>query len=195
MQSLAIPQHPVETTEKDFDSLGLSQSILRCVRLVGFEHPTPIQAAVIPPALTGRDLIGLAETGSGKTAAFALPLAERLAHGRKACAALIVSPTREIALQTQAFLDALRRRPPAQDRLPDRRRQDGAAASHGAAPPARRHRRHPRPPARPRRAAAPRGSTDFNLLVLDEADHMLDMGFMPQVNRILAGAAARNGRR
>ena len=80
MQTLAIPQHPVETTEINFESLGLSQSILRCVRLVGFEHPTPIQAAVIPAALTGRDLIGLAETGSGKTAAFTLPIAERLAQ-------------------------------------------------------------------------------------------------------------------
>jgi len=105
MQSLAIPQHPVETTEKDFGSLGLSQSILRCVRLVGFEHPTPIQAAVIPAALSGRDLIGLAETGSGKTAAFTLPITERLAQDPKS-RALIVSPTREIALQTQAFLDA-----------------------------------------------------------------------------------------
>src|SRR3954452_24019109 len=104
MQSLAIPQHPVETTEKDFDSLGLSQSILRCFRLVGFEHPTPIQAAVIPTALTGRDLIGLAQTGSGKTAAFALPIAERLTHGR-GVRGLILSPTREIALQTQAFCE------------------------------------------------------------------------------------------
>src|SRR6195952_3186334 len=103
MQSLAIPQHPVETTEKDFASLGLRQSILRCVRLVGFEHPTPIQAAVIPAAPAGRDLTGLAETGSGKTAAFPLPITERLAHDPKA-RALIVSPTREIALQTQAFL-------------------------------------------------------------------------------------------
>ena len=64
MQTLAIPQHPVETTDKGFDSLGLSQPILRCIRLVGFEHATPIQAAVIPPALAGRDVIGLAETGS-----------------------------------------------------------------------------------------------------------------------------------
>src|SRR3978361_1071177 len=91
MQSLAIPQHPVETTEKDFASLGLSQSILRCVRLVGVETPTPIQAAVIPAALSGRDLIGLAETGSGKTAAFTLPITERLAPHPNA-PALIVSP-------------------------------------------------------------------------------------------------------
>jgi ATP-dependent RNA helicase RhlE len=182
MQSLAIPQHPVETTEKDFDSLGLSPSILRCVRLVGFEHPTPIQAAVIPAALSGRDLIGLAETGSGKTAAFTLPITERLAHDPKA-RALIVSPTREIALQTQAFLDAfggdyglktvcliggvkmgpqhtgLRRKPhvivATPGRLLDHVEQGTARLS------------------------------DFNVLVLDEADHMLDMGFMPQVNRIL----------
>jgi Superfamily II DNA and RNA helicases len=75
MHSAAIPQHPVETTKQKFDSLGLSAPILQSVRNLGFEHPTPIQAKVIPVALSGRDLIGLAETGSGKTAAFCLPLA------------------------------------------------------------------------------------------------------------------------
>lgn len=179
---LAIPQHPVETTDQSFESLGLSQPILRCIRLVGFEHPTPIQAAVIPAALTGRDLIGLAETGSGKTAAFTLPIAERLARDPKG-RALILSPTREIALQTQAFLDAfggdyglktvcliggvkmgpqlqgLRRRPhvivATPGRLLDHLEQGSARID----------------------------TTD--MLVLDEADHMLDMGFMPQVHRIL----------
>jgi ATP-dependent RNA helicase RhlE len=182
MQTLAIPQHPVETTDQSFESLGLSQPILRCIRLVGFEHPTPIQAAVIPAALTGRDLIGLAETGSGKTAAFTLPIAERLARDPKG-RALILSPTREIALQTQAFLDAfggdyglktvcliggvkmgpqlqgLRRRPhvivATPGRLLDHLEQGSARID----------------------------TTD--MLVLDEADHMLDMGFMPQVHRIL----------
>lgn len=182
MQTLAIPQHPVETTDKDFESLGLSQPILRCIRLVGFEHPTPIQAAVIPAALTGRDLIGLAETGSGKTAAFTLPIAERLARDPRG-RGLILSPTREIALQTQAFLDAfggdyglksvcliggvkmgpqlqgLRRRPhvivATPGRLLDHLEQGTARID----------------------------QTD--VLVLDEADHMLDMGFMPQVHRIL----------
>src|SRR4051812_44772792 len=108
MQSLAIPQHPVETTEKTFEQLGLSQAILRCIRLVGFEHPTPIQAAIIPAALTGKDLVGLAETGSGKTAAFTIPIAERLASSTTSSMktrGLILSPTREIALQTQTFLD------------------------------------------------------------------------------------------
>ena len=182
MQTLAIPQHPVETTEQSFESLGLSQTILRCVRLVGFEHPTPIQAAVIPAALTGRDLIGLAETGSGKTAAFTLPIAERLAHSLQA-RGLILSPTREIALQTQTFLDlfggdyglrtacliggvkmgpqlqALRRRAhiivATPGRLLDHLEQGTARLN------------------------------DVGILVLDEGDHMLDMGFLPQVHRIL----------
>src|SRR2546430_13068489 len=82
MHSVAIPQHPVSTTDKPFDSLGLSPAVLDVVRKIGFEHPTPIQAAVIPAALSGRDVIGLAQTGSGKTAAFVLPLAERLTHRR-----------------------------------------------------------------------------------------------------------------
>jgi ATP-dependent RNA helicase RhlE len=177
MQSLAIPQHPVETTEKSFESLGLSHSILRCIRLVGFEHPTPIQAAVIPAALTGSDLVGLAETGSGKTAAFTIPIAERLAS----------SPTKSLKtrglIQTQTFLDlfggdyglrtacliggvkmgpqhtALRRKPhiivATPGRLLDHMEQGTARLG------------------------------DVDVLVLDEADHMLDMGFLPQVLRIL----------
>src|SRR5688572_10145518 len=104
MHTAAIPQHPVETTQIEFESLGLSAPILQSIRRLGFVHPTPIQAKVIPVALSGRDLVGLAETGSGKTAAFCLPLAERLTHGQ-GIAALILSPTREIALQTQAFLE------------------------------------------------------------------------------------------
>ena len=104
MQNFAIPQHPVPITDRDFASLGLSPEILRLVARVGFVNPTPIQAAVIPASLTGKDIVGLAETGSGKTAAFCLPLAERLTHGR-GTRGLILSPTREIALQTKAFLD------------------------------------------------------------------------------------------
>lgn len=182
MQTLAIPQHPVETTDQSFESLGLSSPILRCVRLVGFEHPTPIQAAVIPVAMSGRDLIGLAETGSGKTAAFTIPIADRLAREPRT-RGLILSPTREIALQTQAFLDGfggeyglrtvcliggvkmgpqlqgLRRRPHIIVATP------GRLLDHLEQGTARLDQTH--------------------VLVLDEADHMLDMGFMPQVNRIL----------
>src|SRR6201992_2630871 len=107
MQTVAIPQHPVQTTDKPFSELGLSETILRLVERIGFVHPTPIQAAVIPVALAGRDLVGLAETGSGKTDAFVLPLAERLTHGQ-GLRGLILSPTREIALQTKAFLALFR---------------------------------------------------------------------------------------
>ncbi len=70
---VAIPQHPVRTIDKPFSSLGLSEPILRIVKRLGFEHPTPIQSEIIRLALAGQDLIGLAQTGSGKTAAFVIP--------------------------------------------------------------------------------------------------------------------------
>ncbi|HEV8631296.1 MAG TPA: DEAD/DEAH box helicase, partial [Thermoanaerobaculia bacterium] len=104
MFSGAIPQHTVPTTDKCFAALGLAEPIQDALREIGFESPTPVQAEVIPLALSGRDVIGLAQTGSGKTAAFCLPLAQRLWHGR-GVRGLILSPTREIALQTQAFLE------------------------------------------------------------------------------------------
>jgi superfamily II DNA/RNA helicase len=181
--TLAIPQHPVPITQLSFADLGLSRQILRCVERIGFVHPTPIQAAVIPTALAGRDLIGLAETGSGKTAAFCLPLAERLAAHGRGVRSLIVSPTREIALQTMAFLElfggeyglrtvcliggvkmtpqirGLAQKPDILVVTP------GRLLDH-----------------------VERGTArldDVEELVLDEADHMLDLGFMPQVQRIL----------
>jgi len=178
----AIPHHPVQTTEKTFADLGLSDAVLRAVAHVGFEHPTPVQAAVVPTALTGRDLIGLAETGSGKTAAFVLPIAERLTHGR-GLRGLILAPTREIALQTKAFLDLfgthnkLRtvcliggvRIGPQMDDL--RKKPDIIVATPGRLV-----------------DHMQRGTVKLDTvqeLVLDEGDHMLDMGFLPQVERIL----------
>jgi len=182
MAMRGIPQHPVKTTDKSFADLGLTAPILAILREIGFEHPTPIQAAVIQTALSGGDVIGLAQTGSGKTAAFALPLAERLTHGR-GVRGLILSPTREIALQTKAFLDvfgvdhelntacviggvkmspqieALRGEPDiivaTPGRLLDHVRQ-----------------RHVKLGA-------------IEELVLDEADHMLDLGFLPQIRDVL----------
>ncbi|HJX26391.1 MAG TPA: DEAD/DEAH box helicase [Thermoanaerobaculia bacterium] len=182
MHSAAIPQHPVETTKQKFDSLGLSAPILQSVRNLGFEHPTPIQAKVIPVALSGRDLIGLAETGSGKTAAFCLPLAERLNHG-SGISALILSPTREIALQTQAFLEIF-----------GEQHQIHTACLIGGVKMGPQVRALGNKPdivvATPGRLLdhMERGTAKMNrvhYLVLDEADHMLDMGFMPQVLRIL----------
>jgi ATP-dependent RNA helicase RhlE len=182
MINAAIPQHPVPTTEQFFSNLGLSPEILETVRAIGFEHPTPIQAAVIPIALTGRDVIGLAQTGSGKTAAFALPLAEKLTHGR-GVRGLILSPTREIALQTKAFLDLFGanhelntacviggvKMTPQFDAL--RSKPDIVVATPG------RLLDHVQ-----RRTVS---LNDIEVLVLDEADHMLDLGFLPQMRDIL----------
>src|SRR5688572_20062705 len=105
MHTAAIPQHPVDTIiDSTFAKLGLSPEVLSTIEKIGFVHPTPIQDSLIPTALTGRDVIGLAQTGSRKTAAYVLPMAERLTHGR-GVRGLIMAPTREIALQTKAFLD------------------------------------------------------------------------------------------
>ena len=88
-----------------FDSLGLIPSLLKNVREAGYSVPTPIQEAVIPSVLAGKDVLGCAQTGTGKTAAFALPILQRLAETRprmnaKVIRSLILSPTRELALQT-----------------------------------------------------------------------------------------------
>lgn len=178
----AIPQHPVETTDQDFKSLGLSDAIVGVIEKIGFRHPTPIQAAVIPPALAGRDLIGLAQTGSGKTAAFALPIAERLTHGR-GVRGLILSPTREIALQTKAFLDlfgaehdlatacligGVRMRPQTEAL---KKQPDVIVATPGRLLDHVRQ-RHVK-------------LDEIEQLVLDEADHMLDLGFLPQMREVL----------
>ena len=93
-----------------FKELNLSAPLLRAVQEAGYETPSPIQAAAIPPVLSGRDLMGCAQTGTGKTAAFALPMLDRLtanAPRRKgAIRALILTPTRELALQIGESFDA-----------------------------------------------------------------------------------------
>jgi ATP-dependent RNA helicase RhlE len=182
MFNASIPQHPVETTDKPFTALGLSPEVLKTVEEIGFVHPTPIQAAVIPTSLTGKDVIGLAQTGSGKTAAFVLPMAEKLEHGR-GVRGLIMAPTREIALQTKAFLDLFGRNhnlntacliggvrmKPQLDAL--RENPDVVVATPG------RLLDHVE-----RRTV---NLEKVEILVLDEADHMLDLGFLPQIRAVL----------
>lgn len=183
MQSFAIPQHPVATTDKPFSSLGLSPPILKVIEQIGFQYPTPIQSEVIPLALSGRDLIGLAATGSGKTAAFSLPLAERLSHG-KGLRGLILSPTRELALQTKAFMDLF-----GQDRHLDTACLIGGVRM---GPQFEALKRGPDVVvATPGRLLDHIERRTLKLdaieeLVLDEADHMLDLGFLPQVQEILS---------
>src|SRR5688500_20249560 len=87
--------------EATFDELGLQQPLLDAVRDAGYEHPTPIQAQAIPRALKGRDLMGLAQTGTGKTAAFTLPIVDRLLGGPQRTRALILTPTRELCVQVE----------------------------------------------------------------------------------------------
>jgi ATP-dependent RNA helicase RhlE len=177
-----IPQHPVDTVDDTFDNLGLAPEILAIVKKIGFSNPTPIQAAVIPVALTGRDVIGLAQTGSGKTAAFVLPMAERLTHGQ-GLRGLILAPTREIALQTKAFLDL----------FGQKHNLETACLIGGVkmGPQFDALKGHPdiivATPGRlldhvKRRTAS---LDKIEMLVLDEGDHMLDLGFLPQIREIL----------
>ena len=85
-----------------FAELGLSPKLLEAIEAAGYTDPTPIQAGAIPPALAGRDVLGIAQTGTGKTASFTLPLIERLSRGRAKARmprSLIIAPTRELAAQ------------------------------------------------------------------------------------------------
>src|SRR5688500_3880363 len=92
---------PTSTT---FADLGLPEHLLQALAAVGYESPSPIQAATIPPLLAGRDVLGQAQTGTGKTAAFALPILARIDHAQKAPQALVLAPTRELAIQVaEAF--------------------------------------------------------------------------------------------
>jgi ATP-dependent RNA helicase DeaD len=90
--------------EQTFSDLGLDSAVLKALKDVGYETPSAIQAATIPPLLAGRDVVGLAQTGTGKTAAFALPILSRLDLSQKTPQALVLAPTRELALQVcEAF--------------------------------------------------------------------------------------------
>ncbi len=102
--------HAAPTAVASFDTLGLIDPLRRALTDSGYTTPTPIQAKSIPSLLEGRDLLGLAETGTGKTAAFALPLLQRLAAADKrplprTCRALILAPTRELAIQIAESID------------------------------------------------------------------------------------------
>jgi ATP-dependent RNA helicase RhlE len=167
-----------------FAALGLAPELVRAVADEGYAQPTPIQSEAIPLALAGRDLIGSAQTGTGKTAAFVLPILQRLSDGpRGALRALVLVPTRELAEQVAASIRAYGRHT----------HLKGAAVYGGVGmEPQTRALRHGADivVATPGRLLdhMERGHVDFarlEVLVLDEADRMLDMGFAPDVRRIL----------
>ena len=177
-----------------FESLGLAAPLLRALTAAGYTEPTPIQAQAIPHALAGRDVQGIAQTGTGKTAAFALPILQRLLTDKRrapsrGCRVLVLSPTRELASQiaesfvTYARGTGLR-----------------VAVMFGGTP-------------KGRQARAVAGGVDVlvtcpgrlldhmgdgavrldavEVLVLDEADHMLDLGFIIPIRRIVAQIPAK----
>jgi ATP-dependent RNA helicase RhlE len=168
-----------------FTSLGLGPEIARAVREAGYSRPTPIQTEGIPPILEGRDLIGVAQTGTGKTAAFVLPMLERLSAGgsERAMRALIIAPTRELAMQIEENIQAYGRH------LPFRSATIVGGVSE-------------KPQIEALRTgveivvATPGRLLDLmqqkrvsykalEFVVLDEADRMLDMGFLPSIRQIM----------
>src|SRR5262249_46316045 len=95
------PHHPSQGETMPFSSLGLPEPITRGVRAAGYTEPTPIQRQAIPLILPGHALVAAAQTGSGKTAAFVLPILARLLRGHRALRALVLVPTRELAAQVE----------------------------------------------------------------------------------------------
>ncbi|HET6487537.1 MAG TPA: DEAD/DEAH box helicase [Spirochaetia bacterium] len=165
--------------------MSLAEPLRASVRRMGFERPTPIQSAAIPPALAGRDVLASAETGSGKTAAFLLPIMNRLlALQRGATRALVLAPTRELAAQIAEHFKQLA----VGTRLT-------CATVHGGVGMGNQERAFRKGVdviiACPGRLLdhMKRPHVDFSSLehlVLDEADRMLDMGFLPDIKRVLA---------
>ena len=171
-------------TPTSFAELMLAPELLRAVEDAGYTTPTPIQARAIPLILNGRDIMGLAQTGTGKTAAFTLPIVQRLLGGPRRTRALILTPTRELAVQVKETFA----------RYASHSGLEIAVVYGGV-------------PLGPQEQALRAGVDvivatpgrlldhmerqnvafdDLEVLVLDEADRMLDMGFAPQLNRIVA---------
>lgn len=185
----AAPLTPEHQVIDAFTALGLAQPLLQSIRELGFEEPTPIQRRAIPVLLSGRDAIAQAQTGTGKTAAFALPLLQQLDVDSRQVQALVLAPTRELAVQVAEAVHAL-----------GRHLEVGVLPIYGGQPIDRQLRAlrlgvqvvigtpgriqdHLR-----------RGSLTLDAVktvVLDEADEMLDMGFEEEIEAILALAPER----
>ena len=178
----AETQRPSDT-DQSFESLGLSEPVLRAVEDAGYRTPTPIQREAIPLVLRGRDVIGLAQTGTGKTAAFTLPLVNLLIGGPRRTRAIVLTPTRELCMQVEESIHKYAKHS-----------QLSVIAVFGGVP------------LEPQQKALRRGVDvivatpgrlidhlerqnvvfdELEVLVLDEADRMLDMGFAPQINRLV----------
>lgn len=174
-----------EQSAKTFDGLGIDDRVRQALDDVGYETPSPIQAATIPPLMQGNDVVGLAQTGTGKTAAFAIPILSRLDTSARKPQALILAPTRELALQVSEAFGKYSSHMPDVKVLPIYGGQSYTVQLSGL-----------------RRGAQvivgtpgrvidhlDKGTLDISeleFLVLDEADEMLTMGFAEDVERILS---------
>lgn len=173
-----------EPPTSTFAALGLSPGVLQAVEELGYREPTPIQAQAIPLILQGRDLIGLAQTGTGKTAAFTLPMVDRLVGGPRRTRALILTPTRELCVQVEENVRNYARHAelevtPVYGGVPLDPQQQKLRAGVDVivATPGRMIDHLERQNV---------VFDDLEVLVLDEADRMLDMGFIRDIRRILA---------
>src|SRR5512142_1376815 len=167
-----------------FSELGLAPQILEAIRDVGYEAPSPIQEQGIPPLLEGSDVIGQAQTGSGKTAAFGLPMLQYVDPSDQEVQGLVLTPTRELCIQVTQALRAYGKR----------KGVDVVAVFGGA--PIRSHQAQLRAGGHVVVGTVGRVKdlisrhslmlTDTRFVVLDEADEMLDLGFLEDVEKILA---------
>ena len=179
------PKTPVVIPPQDtaFTKLGLNDAIAFAVAEMGYTEPTPIQAQAVPVVLAGRDVIGSAQTGTGKTAAFALPLMHRLGSHQKKTRCLVLEPTRELALQVE---EAFQKYAKYTDLTVTvvyggvgygKQRDDLARGVDVIAATPGRLLDH--------LEQGTASLADVEILVLDEVDRMLDMGFLPDVKRII----------
>ncbi|MFM2097213.1 MAG: ATP-dependent helicase DeaD, partial [Planctomycetota bacterium] len=180
-------QEPAETIGSRlpaFAGLGLSEKVLEALVKSGYEQPTPIQAAIIPEMLAGRDVLAQSQTGSGKTAAFALPILSKLDKTQKKPQVLVLAPTRELAIQVAKFFET----------YGSRVKGFGVATIYGGQgydPQFRQLKQRPQVVVgTPGRVIdhLERKTIDLSelqWLVLDEADEMLNMGFLDDVKKVL----------
>jgi ATP-dependent RNA helicase DeaD len=179
-----LKRHEQPTRVPSFDELGLSEPVLAAVRAVGYESPSPIQQAAIPPLLEGRDVLGQAQTGTGKTAAFALPLLCRIDVKRAEPQLLVLTPTRELAIQVAEAMQTYARNLKGFHVLPvyggtgmDFQLKQLRRGVHAVVGTPGRIQDHLR------RKTLKLGKLEA--VVIDEADEMLRMGFIEDVEAIL----------
>ncbi|MFA5022500.1 MAG: DEAD/DEAH box helicase [Patescibacteria group bacterium] len=178
-----MPNHLETKSNKTFDELGIAPKLLEILNRHKFFHPTPIQEQSIPSAIAGKDLMGIAQTGTGKTLAFGIPMIQRIIQTQGKIIGLVVLPTRELALQVDQSLKKIGESIGLK-----------TAILIGGENPAKQHKALSLRPqiiiATPGRINDFIDNSRLNLsrvgiLVLDEADRMLDMGFAPQIKKIL----------